>query len=46
MCLYSLDYTINHNEDGDENEKKNDKAWINLGLDMDINTVNLRSASV
>ena len=30
MCLYSLDYTINHNEDGDENEKKNDTAWIKI----------------
>ena len=30
MCLDSIDYTINHNEDGDENEKKNDTAWIKI----------------
>ena len=35
--LYSWDYTINHNENGDENEKKNhtDTTQIDLGLDID-----------
>ena len=48
MCLYSWDYTINHNENEDENEKKDhiDTTCIALALDMDTNVVNFRSVSV
>ena len=27
MCLYSWDYTINHNENEDENEKYITEVW-------------------
>ena len=44
MCLYSWNYAINHNENGDENKKK--ESQTDLGLDMDTNTENMRSVSV
>ena len=37
MCIYLWDYTINHNENEDENDKIDhiDVVKIDLGLDMD-----------
>ena len=51
MYLYSWDYTINHNENKDENEKKQkkdhiDTIYIDLGLDMNTNIVNIKGDSV
>ena len=46
MCLYSWDYTINHNENEDEIEKRSHKYDIDLGLEMDTNIVNIRNVSV
>ena len=52
ICLYSWDYTINHNENKDENEKKKQKKdhidtiYIDLGLDMNTNIVNIKGDSV
>ena len=52
MYLYSWDYTINHNENKDENEKKKQKKdhidtiYIDLGLDMNTNIVNIKGDSV
>ena len=45
MFLYSKNYSINHNENNDEHEKTDyiDRTEIDLGLDMDTNTVNTRS---
>ena len=42
MCLYSWGFTINHNENEDENKTYHiDATWIDLGLDMDTNIVNI-----
>ena len=46
MCLYSLGYTINHNEKENENEKKKnhiDTTLIDLG--MAANIVNIKRVS-
>ena len=45
--MYSWDYTINHNENEDEkNITQIPTRQIDLGLDMDINIVNIKSVSV
>ena len=48
MCLYSWDYTINHNENEDENEKTDHlyTTQIDLDLVMDTDVVNAESVSV
>ena len=48
MRLYSWDYTINHNENRDENEKKGHigTTQIDLGLDIETNIVNIKSVLV
>ena len=48
MCLYSWDFTINHNENENKNEKIDltDTTLADLGLDMDTNIVNIKSVEV
>ena len=48
MCLYSWDFTINHNENENKNEKidRTDTTLADLGLDMDTNIVNIKSVEV
>ena len=48
MRLYSGDYTTNHNENEEENERRSHRYYINrpIGLDMDTNIINIRSVSV
>ena len=47
MCLYSRDYNINHNEKEYKNEIKiTNTTKIDLGLEMDTNIINIKSAQV
>ena len=42
VCLYSWDYTINYNENEDENEKYHtDTTQIDPALKMDTHVVNI-----
>ena len=46
MCLFSWDYAINHNKNGDENGKEINRYDIKvLGLGVDTNIVNVKSVS-
>ena len=50
VCLYPWAYSINHNENEDDNEIRSHRyeivPLINLVVDMDISKVNIKSISV
>ena len=46
MCLFSWDYTINHNKSGDKNKKIDHIDNKSTDLDLDTNIVNIKSVSV
>ena len=47
ICLYSTDYTFNHNGNENKNGKEHiDTTWVDQGLDMDTNMRNIKRVSL